>query len=268
MLDSAPSVHCFTAPDAAGLRPVPTRLTLDRAYRETMTANSRETTADVLKVAVVNDYEIIVRGVAAMLADHDSVEVVELDSDLPVARPVDVALYDAFAMPSIEESDVVDLVDRANVGTVVLYTWRANPETVAQARSRGLGGVIVKGEPVATLVQLLHDAHDGKFVTSAHVEKAPPKGQPAARHWPGKDEGLTAREAEVVGLITQGLSNQEIAERMFVSINSIKSYIRAAYRTMGVTSRSQAVLWGVEKGLAPERIRVLLDGDEAPAEIV
>lgn len=55
---------------------------------------------------------------------------------------------------------------------------------------------------------------------------------------------------------------------MFVSINSIKSYIRAAYRTMGVTSRSQAVLWGVEHGLAPERVRVLLDGDETPGEIV
>jgi len=223
---------------------------------------------DVLKVAVVNDYEVIVRGVAAMLADHESIEVVELDSDLPVARPVDVALYDAFAMPALKDAKIEELVDRHTVGSVVLYTWRASPELVSDARSRGLGGVIVKGEPMPRLVELLHDVHAGEFVTSDDVEKAPPKGQPAVAHWPGKDAGLTAREAEVIGLITQGLSNQEIAERMFVSINSIKSYIRAAYRTMGVTSRSQAVLWGVEHGLAPERVRVLLDGDETPGEIV
>ena len=232
-----------------------------------MTANP-EATSGVLKVAVVNDYEVIVRGVAAMLADHESVEVVELDSDLPVARPVDVALYDDFAMPSLADAKLVELVERHNVGSVVLYTWRASAEQVSDARSRGLGGVIVKGEPVPRLIELLHDVRAGRFVTSDQVEKAPPKGQPANSHWPGKDAGLTAREAEVVGLITQGLSNQEIADRMFVSINSIKSYIRAAYRTMGVTSRSQAVLWGIHNGLAPERVRVLLDGDESPVRSV
>ena len=49
-------------------------------------------------------------------------------------------------------------------------------------------------------------------------------------------------------MITQGLDNQSIADRASISINSLKSYIRSAYRKMGVTSRSQAVLWGVRHG--------------------
>ena len=61
-------------------------------------------------------------------------------------------------------------------------------------------------------------------------------------------QGLTCREAEVVALITQGLSNAEIARRSYLSINSVKSYIRTAYRKMGVTTRSEAVLWGVGYG--------------------
>jgi len=63
---------------------------------------------------------------------------------------------------------------------------------------------------------------------------------------------LTARESEIIALITTGLSNNEIARQTYLSINSVKSYIRSAYRRMGVSSRSQAVLWGVQHGLAPQ----------------
>lgn len=221
----------------------------------------------VITTAVVNDYEVIVRGVAAMLADEAGIQVVELDTDQPVARHVDIALYDAFGMPSIGASDIDEMVAGSNVGRVVLYTWRASAEQVEQARASGLAGVIAKGESASRLVELLHRAHRGEFVTSTEHRKGPPKGQPAMKDWPAKEFGLSAREAEVIGLITQGLSNQEIARRMFVSINSIKSHVRTAYRTMGVTSRSQAVLWGIEHGLAPERMRVLLNGSESAAEI-
>lgn len=71
----------------------------------------------------------------------------------------------------------------------------------------------------------------------------------ADQHWPARDEGLSSREAEVLGLITQGMSNSEIAEVMYLSPNSVKSYIRAAYRKIGVTRRAQAVAWGMRRGL-------------------
>jgi two-component system, NarL family, response regulator LiaR len=60
------------------------------------------------------------------------------------------------------------------------------------------------------------------------------------------------RESEVIALITQGLSNQEIADRCYLSINSVKTYIRTAYRKMGVARRSQAVLWGIQHGFEPD----------------
>jgi DNA-binding CsgD family transcriptional regulator len=56
---------------------------------------------------------------------------------------------------------------------------------------------------------------------------------------------LSRREREMVVLISQGLGNQEIAETLFLSINSVKTYIRSAYRRLGITSRSQAVIWGI-----------------------
>lgn len=62
-------------------------------------------------------------------------------------------------------------------------------------------------------------------------------------HRLGIEQGLTRREAEMLGLIARGLSNQEIADAAFLSINSVKTHIRTAYRKLGVTRRSQAVGW-------------------------
>ena len=73
--------------------------------------------------------------------------------------------------------------------------------------------------------------------------------------WPGKEHGLTVREAEIIALITQGLSNQEIADRSYLSINSVKTYIRTAYRKIGVERRAQAVLWGIKHGFEPDIMR-------------
>lgn len=211
-----------------------------------------------LRLAVVNDYELIVRGLAAMLAEEPTLEVVELDCLLPVSTDVDVALYDAFAMAGMQSSELDEIVASERVEALVLYTWNASAQTVAEARRRGLRGVVAKTDTVAALVDALHRAHAGEFVVSDAFGEPSEEAEAGAPSWPGREEGLTAREAEVIGLITQGLSNQEIAERLYVSINSIKSYIRSAYRTMGVTTRAQAVLWGVDHGLAPHRLRVVV----------
>jgi DNA-binding NarL/FixJ family response regulator len=64
----------------------------------------------------------------------------------------------------------------------------------------------------------------------------------------GEADGLNTREAEILSLICAGRSNKDIASELYLSPNSIKTYIRTAYRKMGVESRSQAVLWGLERG--------------------
>ena len=78
-----------------------------------------------------------------------------------------------------------------------------------------------------------------------------------AGDWPGREAGLSPREAEVLALITQGLSNQEIADRAYLSINSVKTYIRSAYRKLGVTKRTQAVIWCIDNGFRPDTLRTI-----------
>lgn len=72
---------------------------------------------------------------------------------------------------------------------------------------------------------------------------------------PGQEHALSPRETEVMALICQGLSNQQIAAHAFLSMNTVKTYIRSAYRKIEVTTRSQAVLWGLTHGLNPTSSR-------------
>jgi DNA-binding NarL/FixJ family response regulator len=66
--------------------------------------------------------------------------------------------------------------------------------------------------------------------------------------------GLTDREMDVLELVASGRTNDDIAQDLYLSINSVKSYIRSAYAKIGAESRSQAMLWAIEHGLAhPER---------------
>ena len=205
-----------------------------------------------IRVAVVNDYEIVVAGVAAMLAPYQHrVVVVELDSSLPVISDVDVILYDTFAAVQGDGVDLDDLV-RGGGAQVVIFSWNVDEELVRKALERGAAGYLSKGLDAEQVVAGIEAVVRGETVTPPEVAVAE---RDAAGEWPGREFGLSAREAEVLALITQGLSNQEIAERTYLSINSVKTYIRTAYRKIDVSRRSQAVAWGMRHGFEPDRMR-------------
>jgi len=219
------------------LRPMPER---DRAVR----------------VAVVNDYELVVLGVAALLEPfRDRVEVVELDSNVPVRSHVDVVLYDSFAQARVSEDQLRELIGEQSTCKVVIYTWNAGRQLVDDALRAGAAGFVAKGSDAAELVASIEAVHDGERVVPGGRETrgGDPDREPG--RWPGQREGLTMREGEIIALITQGFSNKEIAARSYLSINSVKTYIRTAYRKMGVERRSQAVVWGIEHGFEPDVAR-------------
>ena len=223
-----------------------------------------------ITVAIINDYELVVRGLAQMLADYPGrVDLVECDVRADVAKPVDVALYDTFAPARREEAELSDVIASPAVGKVIVYSWGGQPDRVDNAFALGADGFVSKATGALEMVEAIERVHGGEQVRRDHpvapasadvddpigrIRQEPSPVEPPSRKrsWPGQAEGLTEREAEIIALITRGLSNKDIAARCFLSINSVKSYIRSAYRRMGVTSRSQAVLWGVRHGMAME----------------
>ena len=210
-----------------------------------------------MRVAVMNDYEVVVAGVHRMLAPFASrVQVVELDSGVPVESPVDVLLYDAFTRERVVGPVAEVLATTA--APLVVYTWHLDPALVQECLDLGVAGCVSKTSTAEELVEAIEKIAAGSVVVSQAPEDdeaAPISGG----DWPGRGFGLSARESEVLALIAQGLSNQEVAARAYLSINSVKTYIRSAYRKIGVQRRSQAVLWAVRHGFNPDESRTVLD---------
>ena len=207
-----------------------------------------------IQIAVVDDYDVVVAGVADMLEPYrDRVVVAELDTGRPVKDDVDIALYDSFAQPESDQQEIKVLVDNPRAHRVVVYTWNFHPTLISTARELGVHGYLSKALTARELVAALEAVHAGEVV----VSESPIRTRTiSGLDWPGQREGLTDRESEILALITQGKSNAEVAALTYLSPNTIKSYVRSLYRKIGVTSRTQAVLWGVRNGFLPDHHRI------------
>ena len=163
-------------------------------------------------------------------------------------------LYDTFAQPESDRFEISELVANPRVGKVAVYTWNLHAELIEQARAQGaVAAICPRHFRLATWWRRSRRCTPARWCsTNPMGESGPMNGS----DWPGRSEGLTDRESEVLALITQGMSNAEVADLTYLSPNTIKTYIRSVYRKIGATSRTQAVLWGVEHGFRPDKRRI------------
>lgn len=211
-----------------------------------------------IRLALINDHPLVVQGLRAILADQPDMEVVELDTLVDVAQPVDIALVDTFGQSTVLPELVRQRLQEPAIRRVALFSWKTDKALVQQALAAGASGVVSKTVDPATLATDLRTIASGQQVVDLgedNDEDVPSTQARPGRDWPGREHGLSMREAEMVTLISQGLTNDEICERLFLSLNSVKSYIRTAYAKIGVQSRSQAVIWAFENGLRPQASR-------------
>ena len=199
-----------------------------------------------LRVALAPDAPLVTAGTIALLSGPQTgMELVGLSDDDDVPPRVDAVLYD----PQRHDPRELAVLRRSprRPPTLVAYSWSTGGDVITSAQEHGAVGLLSKeltaGELSASL-RALCAGHRTRYVVQPYDVGA--RAQPTSRPM-----GLTARELEVLELVTQGLTNDEIARRLYLSINSVKTYIRTAYRKIGATRRPQAVLWGVQQGFAP-----------------
>jgi len=200
----------------------------------------------VIRLAIVNDYEVIVSGVAGMLADdRHRIQATSVDPTQDNLGSVDVILYDTFGPVDSSMDYLEELVHRTNV-PVVVYSWNLRPDVAAEAIERGATGYLSKALTGAQIADAIEAVVKGEVVVSPEIDPPQPL---VGGDWPGRTTAdLSPREAEILTMIAAGMSNQEIADRSYLSINSVKTYVRTAYRKIGAQRRSQAVRWAVENG--------------------
>jgi DNA-binding NarL/FixJ family response regulator len=214
----------------------------------------------MIRVLIADDNAVIRQGVRALLtAAADDIEVVGEAStgreaiDQAEALEPDVVLLD-IRMPVMDGVQAAErLTDRFRV---MMLTYSDDEPMVAGAIRAGAHGYLVHGrfEP-DELTRAVRDLAAGKRIVSPSV--APvifdlvargENHEPATRRESGPD-ALTEREREVMGFISRGRSNRDIAEQLVISEKTVKNHIRAIYDKLGAGSRAEAIaLWlGIER---------------------
>ena len=207
-----------------------------------------------ITVALVDDYDVVVMGVANILDQYrDRVVVAEIDTNRAGQRRRrhrPVRLVRPAGVRPRRDQRPGQQPERSPGRRLHL---ELPPDLVEGARQQGVSGYLSKALPARELVAAL------EACTPARSWSARPPGRSRPINgldWPGRGEGLTDRESEILALITQGLSNADVARLTYLSPNTVKSYIRTIYRKIGVASRTQAVLWGVRNGFTPDHRRI------------
>ena len=199
-----------------------------------------------VRVALIDNFEVSVAGLRSLLSPFGGrVALLDLGTAMTKPSSVDVILYEPVRQTPTSQGMLRDLV-RASQKSAVVYSWRDRDGETTGSFAAHLSKALPAPDLVAAIEALADgDASPVRRMPSDHGPLNVIKGSRE------RDYELTPREAEILSLVTQGLTNSEIGGQLYLSINSVKTYIRAAYRKIEVTRRAQAVAWGMEHGLAP-----------------
>jgi len=185
-------------------------------------------------VAVAGAGDIITGGLKTILGQASDFKV--MDNYPHYGAVPDVILYDVGTMAADDGAELFELLEQKPAAPVVIVGRPLRPALAARALAHGAAAQVSLESPAAFVLGTIRAvATGGPLPTSESVTLE-------------EDTGLSAREIEVLELITMGRANSEIAEELHLSPNSIKSLVRHAYRKIGAKTRAQAVSWCMEHG--------------------
>jgi two-component system, NarL family, response regulator LiaR len=209
-----------------------------------------------IRVLIVDDHEMVRSGLATFLRVQDDLELVGEASDgneavrlCEVVKP-DVVLMD-MVMPGLDGAGATRVIRERHPETrVIALTSFPEEDLVQRALEAGATSYLLKNVGASELASAIRNARAGKSTLSPEAAQA--LIQRATRPpTPGHD--LSAREREVLSLMTQGLSNRAIAERLIISSSTADFHVSNILSKLGVTSRTEAVALAVQHRLVDQK---------------
>ena len=203
----------------------------------------------MIRVAIIDDHVVVRAGLRYIIeADSELVFAGEFGGGEGAAAFVaetkpDVTLLDV-RMPDKGGIDVLKEILAADAkARVVMLTTSNVEEDVFRAIEEGALGYVMKESPVETISAAIRSAMAGEVFMTDDIRKI---------YETRKDsKGLSSREAEALVLAAKGCNNREIAERMSLSENSVKMFLKRAFFKLGAANRAEAVQLAVRRGLIP-----------------
>ena len=218
-----------------------------------------------IRVLIADDQRVVREGLSMLVALIDDVEVVGTACDgaeavrLAEAHHPDVIMMD-LRMPGTDGiAATADLRQRLPTARVLVLTTYADEDAIVPALQAGARGYLTKDASAEQIEAAIHAVHAGQTHLDPAVQERlvaavisrPAAGEPPVPGLGQKPpDGLTAREAEVLTLLASGLSNTEIAKRLYLSNATVKTHINRIFAKTGARDRAQAVRYAYQHDLA------------------
>ncbi|MEU8140448.1 response regulator transcription factor [Nonomuraea sp. NPDC048901] len=218
--------------------------------------------ADVIRVLLADDDPMVRRHLTAILGSSAEIEVVGEARDGAEAveevlrNQPDVVLMD-LRMPGVDGITATkEIAALASPPAVIALTTFDSDEHVLGALEAGAGGFLVKATPAEDLINLVKVAADGNVVMSPSAARRllaqSSRGDERRETARSRVAALAEREREVLVCLGEGLTNPEIAGRLFLSETTVRSYVSRLLVKLDLTHRTQAALLAHQAGLLPE----------------
>ena len=222
----------------------------------------------IIKVLVVDDYVVVRQGITALLSTQSDINIVGAAQDgmeaIQMARQdkPDVVLLD-LDMPVLDGfGAIAGLYEVAPEAKILIFTAFRDTDKVFRAIKAGAIGYLLKDSTWEQILQAIRDVSEGQaFIDSSlalrvfqEFNPTPPLAQaPPPTASIIKSLGLTKREFQVLNLLAEGKSNQEIAARLVLQEKTIAKYVGTILKKMQVSSRTQAALIARDEGLGKNK---------------
>jgi DNA-binding NarL/FixJ family response regulator len=212
--------------------------------------------AAVIRVLLADDQRVVREGLGTLLGLLDGIELVGTAADgeealkLAAEHNPDIVLMD-LRMPRMDGTEAIRrLSARGDRPRAIALTTYADDASVLGALRAGARGYLTKDAGAEQIRAAVEAVARGEAALDPaiqhHVLAAVSTPQPTE-----SPDDLTPREVEVLGLIAEGLTNTEIAERLVVSAATVKSHVSHIFAKIGARDRAQAVVYAYANGLAP-----------------
>ena len=230
---------------------------------ETVEAAPIERKKANIRVVIADDHPIVRDGLRKLLSLESDIEVVGEAADgrevLDVIQNVqpDVLLLD-LRMPNMDGLSALQALQQSNKRTrVIILTASEDKNEFVQAMKLGCSGIVLKQTAPDLIVKSIRKVHSGEIWLDSHTTAAVMR-QFSIGVEPGSGVGgksgrerspLSTREREIVALVAQGYKNKEMAEKMFISEQTVKNHLHNIFDKLGVSDRLELALYAIHKGL-------------------
>ncbi|MBC7252687.1 MAG: response regulator transcription factor [Actinobacteria bacterium] len=211
-----------------------------------------------VNVMLVDDHEVVLEGLIRILEKQGGIKIVSVARSAEEALekidrfPPDVVIVD-IQLPGMNGIELIRRIkSRYPDIEAITLTVFDDEQFAKQAIKAGAIGYVIKDAAKEELVKAVRAAAKGESLISTSVARKLIEeiSEPAGRKKREEEyEGLSQRELDVIKLMARGYNNRQIADILFISEHTVKVHIRNIFRKIGVTDRTNAVLWAIERGL-------------------